>query len=285
MRGDSSVSGTGKTLKACLPCSEGAASFLMTDLRDVTYSSFDMKISSAFPLIAISALFAAVSDAHAAWTVTWNPAGSPGSYITPVTYDGTSSGSTRNTTNVVTPSQFSLTGFEDGAWGSRLTLNNVPTAYDLNSYVELPITIELGHAFAPQEIRVATLYGISPSIGTSDYYATFQVRSSVDNYASLLGTSNVDPSSGRNPIVGGGGALGTYDQLVDVSSLGALTGTVTFRLYFQDTNGSVHIRSSIETMPEGMRIIGPDAQAVPEPSASLLGLLGLSIATLYRRRS
>jgi hypothetical protein len=243
--------------------------------------SFARPLSS---LLVTALLFAAATTgAQAAWTVTWNPYGSPGNYAEPVTYDGTSSGSVRNTTAVIDPSPFSLTGHGDAAQTSRLTLTSVPAAYDAGYYIELPLTVQTGFAFEPQELRIATLYGINPGVGTSDRSASFQVRSSIDNFSTLIGTSAVDPASGRNPISGGGG-FANYDQVAGVSSLGAITGSVTFRIYFQDTNGSVNIGSSVETLPEGLRIVGPDAYAVPEPTAGLLALLLPAGLWLGRRR-
>ena len=113
-----------------------------------------------------------------------------------------------------------------------------------------------------------------------DRYASFQVRSSLDNFSSIVGTSAVDPSSGRNTTPGG--TVVNYDQVVDISTLPAITDAVTFRLYFQDTDGAIVIGGSTETLPEGIRVTGPDAYTVPEPSALLLA--GLSSGLLLRRR-
>lgn len=227
-----------------------------------------------------AAMLLAGAAAHAAYTVTWNTTGSPGNYLAPVTYDGTSnSGGIRNTTDEVLGVPFTLQGFGDGAQGSRLTLTSVPVAYDPAFYVQIGFSVASGMSFDPAQIRVATQYGLV----AVDRNATFQVRSSLDNYMSVIGTSAVDGASGRNPVSGGGGLV-NYDQVVDVSSVGPVTGSIGFRLYFQDTNGGVNIPGSIETLPEGIRIVGPDATAIPEPGSLALGLLG-ALSVLRRRRS
>jgi hypothetical protein len=223
------------------------------------------------PLI-LSTLLAAPS-LQAANIITWNTAFN--TILAPVNYDGTGSGPSRGVSTDVTANAATLTGITSNNSGDFDII--VPTTALLTHYMELTIIAASGLSFDAGQIRVAVPYG---AVG-GDLNAGFQVRSSLDNFGSLISTSAVDPTSGRNTTPGG--TVINYDLVADISSMPDVVDDITYRLYFYDPDGLVKIRGSITTMPEGIRIVGPSATLIPEPSAvAMTGLAGLAFA--FRRR-
>lgn len=223
--------------------------------------------------ILLSALLVAPS-LQAANIITWNTAFN--TILAPVNYDGTGSGPSRGVSTEVTATAATLTGITPNNTGDYDII--VPTTALLTHYMELTIVPASGLAFDAGQIRVAVPYG---AVG-GDLNAGFQVRSSLDNFGSLISTSAVDPTSGRNTTPGG--TIINYDLVANISSMPDVVSSISYRLYFYDPDGLVKIRGSITTMPEGIRIVGPSATAIPEPSAiALVGLAGIALAVRRRR--
>lgn len=218
------------------------------------------------------AVLCASPSLYAANIVTWNA--SYGNIHAPITYDGSVS---RGVSTEVTATNATLTGITPNATGDFDIL--VPTAAALTHYMELTISPADGLGFKPGQIRVAIPYR---AVG-GDQNAGFDVRSSLDNFDQLVTTATVDLSSGRNTSDIG---LINFDLVADLSSMPDVTDTISYRLYFYDTDHLVKIRGSITTAPEGIRIVGPSAYTlpIPEPSAAILiSLAGIGFG-LRRRK-
>lgn len=163
----------------------------------------------------------------------------------------------------------SATGLVDSGHPTALIWNNVPTTYDLNHYLDLVIRPKAGLAFDPSHLRVASSKSFAPQMN-------FELRTSLDNFTSLVGTGAFNNSTTRNGS--------SYTDLeVDLSSLADLTGTTTFRLYMKDSDGTVSAVGSTATWPYGFQIYG-DSVLAPIPSAPVMGLVGLGLLAMRRQR-
>lgn len=166
---------------------------------------------------------------------------------------------------------------EDGNNTNGFAMNGIPTSVDLTKYAEFTLTPAPGFQFEPSEVKV-TLASFSSAF---DGDAGYEVRSSQDGFASVVGVGVKDPTSGRNTISGTQTRV-NFDFEADVSSLAPTVGPITFRLYFTDDDGVVSPPASSATFLYGFQFYGNTADAVPEPSSAVLMLLGMGL--LGRRR-
>lgn len=167
---------------------------------------------------------------------------------------------------------------EDGNNTNGFTVGNVPTTIDLSRYLSFTLTPAAGVEFSPSEVRVA----MTAFDSRFDGNAAYEIRTSQDDFASSLGTSARNNSSGRNRI-SGTQTNTIFDISLDVSSLTPTREPLEYRLYFTDDDGVIDPRCSTSTFLYGFQFIGETA-AVPEPSAALLAFLGLASGSLIRRR-
>jgi hypothetical protein len=166
---------------------------------------------------------------------------------------------------------------EDGNNTNGFTVSGVPTTIDLSKYLSFTLTPATGVEFSPSEVRVA----MTAFDSRFDGNAAYEIRTSQDNFTSSLGTSARNNNSGRNRI-SGTQTNTIYDISLDVSSLAPTRDALEYRLYFTDDDGVIDPRCSTSTFLYGFQFFGATA-AVPEPSSTLLALLG-SAAFFLRRR-
>ena len=161
----------------------------------------------------------------------------------------------------------SAVGLVDSGHATALIFNNAPTSYSPNYYLDFVVTPKAGMKFDPGYFRVASSKNIAPKM-------QFELRTSLDNFTTLVGTSAFNNATTRNG--------GSYTDIeVDLSALPDITSEVTFRLYFKDNDGVISAVGSTATWPYGWQLYG-DSLEVPEPSS--LALLGLGGLLFTRRR-
>lgn len=130
------------------------------------------------------------------------------------------------------------------------------------------------------EMKLSSLsfyYAYSNTSGTTSGSATFDVRSSVDNYASSLAAYTLDVVNSTTP----NWTLAS----ISLTSLPSYQGldTVSFRVFLNDgANASTNSQLRLDTV----NLAGVSAAPVPEPSAfaAVAGLAVLGCAALRRRR-
>lgn len=120
-------------------------------------------------------------------------------------------------------------------------------------------------------------YGYTNTSGTISGSATFDVRSSVDNYASSVASYTLDVANSTTPnwALASIGLSALPYQGLD---------TISFRIFLADgANASTNSQLRLDTVT----LSGVSAAAIPEPStaAALVGLCGLGFAASRRRRA
>lgn len=156
-----------------------------------------------------------------------------------------------------------LTGFD------RLRFQDVPTASNLEYYIEFDVSPKAGTQVIPSVIRMVLF---RPG---QDASASYQVRSNADGFSSVISTAGWNGTAGSS-----------YHILeADLSSLEAFTNTRTFRLYLSDArgDGGIYPVGSTASWPYGIQLIADSADAVPEPSSFILLCLG-GLSILSRRK-
>ena len=102
---------------------------------------------------------------------------------------------------------------EDGNNANGFAMNGIPTSVDLTKYAEFTLTPAPGFQFEPSEVKVA----LASFSNDFDGNAGYEVRSSQDGFASVVGVGVKDPTSGRNTISGTQTRV-NFDFEADVSS-------------------------------------------------------------------
>ncbi len=121
-------------------------------------------------------------------------------------------------------------------------------------------------------------YAYTNTSGTATGAATFEVRSSADNYTSAIGSFSQAVVNSTTPAWQQASVGLTALQYQNLD-------TITFRIYLDDgANSSGNTQLRLDTVA----LTGvSDASVVPEPSsaAALAGLAGLGLVALRRRRA
>lgn len=184
---------------------------------------------------------------------------------------------TPDTTDVV-GSPFQLVGLTNVALTNQSAdLRGIPAVVDLGAYISFTLTPAGGIEYTPTLIRTAVTAFSSNFDGNAD----FVVRTSQDNFATVVGDAFLNNATQRN-VISGTQTRAIRDLEADVSSLAPTTDPIEFRLYFTDDDGRLQPMSSGQTFLYGFQFFGETA-VIPEPSSALLGLLGL-FGVIRRKR-
>ncbi len=185
------------------------------------------------------------------------------------------------------------TPFARGAGLSSVTLSNgagfpsansiFVTSAQVNEAISATSTDWLGFTISATTGNVLNLSGLSfyyaytNTSGTISGSATFDVRSSVDNYATSISSFTIDVANSTTPnwtLASIGLTAAPYQNLQSVS----------FRIFLNDgANESGNSQLRLDTVT----LTGVSAAPVPEPASAavLAGLCGLGLAAARRRRT
>lgn len=152
--------------------------------------------------------------------------------------------------------------------------NQVDEAISASStdYIQFTLSATSGNVLNLGSISFDHAFNYSGSPAATQV-ATFEVRSSLDGYASSIGSGTSNPVSGTTP------SWTTASIGLSALPYQGLS-TITFRIYFNDGD------NALSTSYLRLDNLTVTANAIPEPSAAaaLAGLCGLGLAAARRRR-
>ena len=219
-------------------------------------------------VLALSIGAAVARPAAALPIATWDVAGSSGQTASVLASEPLTSATTLIGFNV-TPWPGGLCCFTAAAGWSL--------AFDSTRYYEFSVSADPGHAILYESISLSLFRGIQ---GATHGAESWELRSSADAFASTLASFSLAGSANDEQVLFSG---------VDISSLGALPGTVIFRLYGFDYTSATDF-SGLGAQPLGAGpLTGTGSNLViaglvtPEPGTGLLVAAGLVTLGLLPR--
>lgn len=167
-------------------------------------------------------------------------------------------------------------GAQDTSWGrsggqSDLYIrgNVTDTVASATDYVFFTLAITPGTTYDFTNLTFKHSIQIA-SGGTVPFNTTIIVRSSLDGYASALGTFQL------GSVDAGGPYTATTNPSVNLSAYTGISGTVEFRFYIQDDGDHTNNVTRIDD-------IQLNANVIPEPASGVM-LLGAGALAAFRRR-
>jgi len=167
-------------------------------------------------------------------------------------------------------------GTQDTSWGrsggqSDLYIrgNVTDTVASLTDFVFFTVTISPGTTYDFTNLTFKHSIQIA-SGGTIPFNSTIIVRSSLNGYASALGTFQMGKE------ISGGPYTAETDPSVNLSAYTGVSGIVEFRFYIQDDGDHTNNVTRIDD-------IQLNANVIPEPASGVM-LLGAGALAAFRRR-
>lgn len=156
-----------------------------------------------------------------------------------------------------------------GANTGANSLNSKGWNGEATDYVEFGFSVDSGYVATLDKLYLATkVSSTGPTMA--------QIYTSLNGYSSSIGTIAQDNASGSY-----------INGVIDLSSLGSITGTVTFRLFASgasSTNGTLRIGDYSDGSTYYFDSITGSVAAVPEPDTYAMFLAGLGLMGFIARR-
>lgn len=213
--------------------------------------------STSLAIMAFSAI-AAVSS-QGATLATWDFTGQLG--------DQTSQAVTSTLINITAGDLTRGSGLSTSTTPNSMNSSGWTTSlFDANDYYQISITVAPGF-----QMDLASVDFAERRSGTG--IRNFQIRSSLDSFGAIIGSAVGVPDD-----------TDVRDQSLPLgSAFDTVTGTVTFRVFGTDAEGAAGTWRLQNNGTTGGLTIQGTVTAIPEPTAALLGGLGM-LALLRRRR-